>query len=421
MSWRDRLLPGSFRGVPFFLESSNAKPARRTQIHEFPGREDVIADDLGRGPDRFLIKAFLIGQNYDQDRDALEAALLTPGVGTLVHPTRGRMSVIVDGELDIMESPRDRGGTAMIGFNVVRAVPGTLAATPATGAQLTAAANTVTSTVGMSFTATFDTVGMPEAFIASAISRVQEAGAALTAARAAISGALNIADSVTGALDDFAEGAETLITDPAALLGDYQLLAEDILRAGVRATDAATAAVRATQDASRIITNRRTSRQTLAASATMQSLGADDSPISDVTELGAREKANRDALTNMLRATAMAAVARAAVSMPFTSLQEAQAAQAQLVAEIEDIAENVDDDSYIALRNMSVALAGHLDRVASTLPKTFTYTVASDTSSIMIAHWLYGDANRADEIVARNALKNPGLIAMGTTLEVTTS
>ncbi len=420
MSWRDRLQAATFRSVPFFIDSTNARPSRRTEIHEFPGREDVIADDLGRGPDRFQIKAYVIGADYDQARDALETALLTPGPGTLVHPTRGRMSVIVEGDLDIVET-RDKGGFATISFNVVKSVPGTLAATPATGQQLTIAANVVSQATGDSFIANFDTAGMSDGFTASAISRVNDAASALASARSAISGALNIADSLTGALDDFTDSTEALVADPASLLSGFQDLAEDILRAGVRARESTLSAARATRDASNIILNRRASRQTLAASATMQAIGADDSPIGTDTELTAREHENRRSLTNMLRASSVAAVSRAAVSMPFTSLQEARAASAQLIAEIEDLSEDVDDDTYIALRNMSVALSEHLSRVASTLPEMRSVTVLEDSSSIMIAHWLYGDALRADEIVARNSIPNPGLISMGTVLEVTTT
>lgn len=421
MSWRDRLSPASFRGVEFFVDSTTMKPGRRTVVHEFPGREDVIVDDMGRGPDRFEVKAYVIGADYDQTRDALETALLTPGPGTLVHPTRGRMNVAIEGEPQIEESPKSRGGMATISFSVVKVAPGTLAATPATGAQLTAAANIVSSATGRAFLAAFSALGLPESYVASAISRVEDAASALARARSAISGALAIADSVTGYLEDFTDGAEALVSDPASLLGDFQDLAEDILRAGVRATEATTSALRATQDASSIITNRRTSRQTLAASATMQSLGADDAPLGTTAELSERESDNRRALTNMLRASSIAAVARAAVAMPFTSLEEAQAASAQLVAEIEDIAADVDDETYIALRNLSVAVSAHLARVASTLPETRTYVVIEDASSIMLAHWIYGDANRADEIVARNSIKNPGLIPRGTELEVTTS
>jgi prophage DNA circulation protein len=381
MSWRDRLLPASFRGAPFFLDSSNAKPGRRTQIHEFLAREDVIADDLGRAPDRLSIKAFVIGPDYDQALAALEDALLQPGPGTLVHPTRGRMSVIIEGELDIMESPRERGGMATVAFNVVKAVPGTLAATPSTGAQLTNAANAVSTATGANFIAAFDATGMSSGFIESAISRVQDGAAALDRARAGISGALNLADTISRDLENFAADAEALVADPSKLLGNFQFLAEDILRAGVRATEATTSAVRATSDASRIITNRRTTRQTLAASALMKGIGESDAPISDATELSAREKANRDAL--------------------------------------EDISETADDATYVSLRNMGVALSAHLERVASQLPEIRVYVPQADTSSVMIAHWLYGDVRRADEIVARNKIKNPGLIAAGTRLEVT--
>lgn len=421
MSWRDKLVPASFRGVEFFVESITMKPSRRTVVHEFPLREDVLVDDLGRGPDRFEIKAYVIGPDYDQDRDALETALLTPGAGVLVHPTRGRMNVAVEGEPQIEEAPKSRGGMATISFSVVKVVPGTLATTPATGAQLMSAANVVSDSIGTDFTDNFSVDGMPSAFIQSAISRVDDAASALATARATISGALAIADSVTGALDDFTNAAEDLVTDPATLLGNFQDLAEDILRAGVRARDSATSALRATQNATDLLANRRASRQTLAASAQMQLVGSSDSPMSTDTELTERESENRRALTNMIRASSIAAVSRAAISMPFTSLQEAQSASAQLVAEIEDIAHDVDDSSYIALRNLSVAISDHLSRVASELPETRQYTVAEDTSSIMLAHWLYGDATRADEIVARNNIANPGLIAMGTVLEVTTT
>jgi hypothetical protein len=78
----------------------NAKPARRQVIHEFPNSEIVLVDDLGRGPDRFEMKAYVVGDDYDLDRDALRDALLTPGPGTLVHPTWGRMNVAIEGEID---------------------------------------------------------------------------------------------------------------------------------------------------------------------------------------------------------------------------------------------------------------------------------------------------------------------------------
>ena len=78
MSWRDRLQPASFRGAQFFVESNSKTPSRRQVIHEFPLREDVELDDMGRGPDRFQVKGYVIGPDYDIARDALEDALHVP-------------------------------------------------------------------------------------------------------------------------------------------------------------------------------------------------------------------------------------------------------------------------------------------------------------------------------------------------------
>lgn len=420
MSWRDRISNASFRGVPFFVESSSANLSRRTTVHEFPGREDVLVDDMGRGPDRFQIKAYVVGADFDTARDALEAALLTPGAGTLVHPTRGRMSVAIEGEVQAAES-RTRLGIADFSFTVVRVTPGALSATPSTGSTLNTAANTVSIAAGKRFTSAFSVLGLPSGFTESAIARVKDAGAALDTARSAISGALGIADSVSGALEDFAEDAESLVNDPALLLGNFQDIAEDVLRAGERAYKAARGAANAVVDVASMATNRRTSRQTLAASATMQAIGGDDAPISEATELSARESSNRKELTSMIRASSLAAISRAAAGLPFTSRQEATAASDLIGAQIEDASEFVDDDTYVAMQNMRVALSAHLASVASTLPEIRTYTVIDDVSVTMLAHWLYGDARRADEIEARNSIRNPALIPAGTTLEVTTS
>lgn len=421
MSWRDRLQGSSFRGVPFFVDTASKTPSRRQVIHEFPLREDVEIDDLGRGPDRFQIKAYVIGPDYDIARDALEDALMTPGPGTLVHPTRGRMTVAIDGDPQIDESLTKNGGMATFSFTVVLVTPGATQAVPATGAQLRVAADAAATASAKNYVAKFSTTGMPSSFTASAISRARDAASALTVARAAISGALGIADSVSDALENFSDDVEALIADPMLMIGAFGPLAEDVLNAGTRAVLDIEGAARAVSDASRIVVNRRTTRQTLAASAAMQAIGASDSPISEATDLSLRESENRKALTAMLRVTSLSAVARAAVSMPFTSHQEAIAASDLLAAQIDAVSDLLDDDTYVATENMQVAISAHLARVASTLPEIRTHVTTGDASVTMLAHWLYGDATRADEIEARNAIKNPALIPAGTALEVTTA
>lgn len=47
MSWKNKLRPASFRGASFGVESHQTEQGRRTQVHEYPGRDDPYVEDLG--------------------------------------------------------------------------------------------------------------------------------------------------------------------------------------------------------------------------------------------------------------------------------------------------------------------------------------------------------------------------------------
>jgi prophage DNA circulation protein len=58
--WTDRLLPASFRGVPFAVRSASGRFGRRQAVHEYPFRDTVWVEDLGRNARRLTIDGFLI-------------------------------------------------------------------------------------------------------------------------------------------------------------------------------------------------------------------------------------------------------------------------------------------------------------------------------------------------------------------------
>lgn len=39
MSWRDRLLPASFRGVGFWVDQAKVPVGKKGQLHEYPQRD----------------------------------------------------------------------------------------------------------------------------------------------------------------------------------------------------------------------------------------------------------------------------------------------------------------------------------------------------------------------------------------------
>lgn len=93
-AWVSQLLPGSFRGVPFEIDSHEENGGRRSLQHEFPGWDIPKAEDLGKKGGVYRVQAFVLGDNYIAARDALRAAVQLDGTtGLLVHPYLGNLMV----------------------------------------------------------------------------------------------------------------------------------------------------------------------------------------------------------------------------------------------------------------------------------------------------------------------------------------
>ncbi len=90
----DKLSLGRFRGVPFECRSHQVRAGRRVAGHRFPFRESGYQEDLGREDREFTLEAYLVGDDVDRQRERLLAALETPGPGELVHPWLGTLWVV---------------------------------------------------------------------------------------------------------------------------------------------------------------------------------------------------------------------------------------------------------------------------------------------------------------------------------------
>lgn len=94
MATVDDLFEGSFRGARFLIKSASTSIGRKQILHEYPNSDKQKVEDLGLKPRSFSIKAIVSadppsmagGLSYFEKRDALLAALETPGNGTLSHP-----------------------------------------------------------------------------------------------------------------------------------------------------------------------------------------------------------------------------------------------------------------------------------------------------------------------------------------------
>ncbi|MGY3278121.1 DNA circularization N-terminal domain-containing protein [Bradyrhizobium sp. S3.7.6] len=107
--WKLNLRPASFKGVGFHVEADTRSGGRRIVPHEFPKRDIPYAEDMGRRARRFHITGYLIGPNYQTQRDALVQAFETEGGADLVHPTYQVPGAVVADTYNMTER-RERGG-----------------------------------------------------------------------------------------------------------------------------------------------------------------------------------------------------------------------------------------------------------------------------------------------------------------------
>lgn len=91
--WLSTLWYASFKGVPFWVETDEEEGSRRVVIHQFPNRDDPFLEDLGEGPRRFSIDAYVAGDLADLQASGLGSQLTTLGPGVLVLPAHGPLFV----------------------------------------------------------------------------------------------------------------------------------------------------------------------------------------------------------------------------------------------------------------------------------------------------------------------------------------
>src|SRR3990172_9436876 len=93
MALDDRLLPPSFRGIGFFLDSHEFTGGRHAIAHEIVDRDSPTSEDVGIKSKTFTIEGHLIGDAYFLNRNALISAMDDDEPGTLIHPYLGPKEV----------------------------------------------------------------------------------------------------------------------------------------------------------------------------------------------------------------------------------------------------------------------------------------------------------------------------------------
>ena len=118
-SWREKLLPASFRAVDFFIVSSEDAMGRRSIVHEFPDKLNPYVEDMGEVTRTISLSAYVLGIDYLDKREKLEKALNEKGAGTLIHPYYGSIHAALSAPISVSHTAQD-GGMCVFSLEFVR-------------------------------------------------------------------------------------------------------------------------------------------------------------------------------------------------------------------------------------------------------------------------------------------------------------
>lgn len=398
MTWREdlrrvtlpdgrRLVGGSFRGVPFFVESVDNAAGRRTVVHEFPLRDDPFVEDLGRKARSFRFEAYVIGDDFLAQKDALLSVLEDiEGPGELVHPYHGTLRAIA---VNVSwRVSRTDGGMAT--FSIDFAETPTQAPVPVEvvdGAeQVDAGADAAIAASEAEFIERYDEDGLPSFAFESAETALTNAAEGLGAALAPIVTATQELAELTGQIVSITSQASALVRQPANVLGAFRAAITVLVKT---AEDAPGAVMDALFDAY------------------LADLG---SPIVATTATRARELANQSAMIGALRRIVAIEAARLAPLVPYESIDAAAEARDRVGEMLEEQAEAAGDTAYPAL----VDLRSEVLRAVpgdSQLARVVTVTRNEPIPSLLLTYQLYGAVDAEADILARNSIRHPGFIA----------
>lgn len=420
-------LPASFRGVSFWVESSDLSVGRRTVTHQYPQRDEPFTEDLGRAAREYRFSAFVLGDDYIEQAKKLREALEKPGAATLVHPEFGEIQVVAQPGASMSFSQSMR----RVNFSLAFVEAGLNAFPTPEGASQQAsraAADQVSEAAADSFedSLTLDDV---EDFVQDALN-----GDLLDAldiiSNSEIAKVLDFADRVSDLANDAISlvrgGPKAFASKLMGALGlsrlattvaGWQRVGKSLcaLADDLRGDDDEPVYSTVKPRSAEVIESNRKAVYSLCRQAVLvQAVGVSTLIGTDVDSTVASSSILPDDGETVVDAESGATQVGTVTSSgsfsssPTISYDEMLEARERIVGRLEEEMLDVEDDQvFMALREAATAVSKDLSSRAEEQARLYDYDAGAVLPSCVTAMELYGDATRAQEIVVRNGVTNP--------------
>lgn len=409
MAWRDELLTASLDGVPFFYEDVTTEIGRRGEIHEFVNRDDPFAEDLGRAARSWTITAYVLGDDYMLGRDLLMEIIEAGGEHVFRHPYQGDKIVKIIGKVPVKESTKE-GGYASFGLTMHESgqeFPLLILPTPPRVKFLADAA-----LLNLSVRTKFNILAAIAAVIRSVTDAINSATSVLRKINGKIGAALGLVDNLTGAINGFLDELGDLLNTPQALMNTLTNLVDALLDAidtftpdspvpGIHEEVVDTVAL------------------TRAAIDELFSFETVASAIPTPTPQNFIEQTAHSEIGRAMRGAALASGSKVLAGLGLTSSTQALEIADDLAAKFEAfLRDDIDEKTQESFAHLKAETIIHFVETARSLPDIADYVPPSTVHALVLAYDLYGDPDRAEELIARNKIRHPTFVLGGRPLEV---
>jgi len=423
--WAQGMQEAKWRGLSFAVRESTIHKGRRQAEHEYPYRDTIWVEDLGRGKRRYSFEGFLVGDNVLAQSKAMQDAVEQLGTGTLIHPTLGSLNCAVT-EFQARQSAK-QGRVVELRFTFTESVPSVYPAQgQSTKNNVTTKSKSLLSTIASDFQKyVAGPLAKGAAVIESAVSTV---GTWAGMAFSLVGDARMIAGSVKGLIGNFgifSSGGLT-VSQPVTATVSSLLAASTTRRTAVQTASAAANAAAAA------MTPTSTSAFAAAAAAIAQAVqAAATSPEDQIrllvglasfspatnaaaSPIGAAVATLQVAVAALCRRSALAALAVSCTNYQPSSSDDAMALLSTVTGLFDDeilvAADNGDTQTYGSLRDLRAAVVQDLLSRGAQLSAQVLIQTNAPQPSLQIAYRLYRDASRSDDLIARAAPIHPAFM-----------
>ncbi|MCE0744601.1 DNA circularization N-terminal domain-containing protein [Acetobacter sicerae] len=423
------LSEASWRGVSFYMPSSQDSAGRRLIQIWFPGVDAWRAQDLGAQDGQIRVRGLIIGDDYVIRAKRMRAALLARGPATLVHPWWGslRCRLVEPGTISFaeneirvarFEATFQREPTTSVSTGLFSQIASTVENVLTTADALVDQAALITRAVlsplslGVALAASVSSVvsqvsAVWDALFGSAPVAVQSVG---TTERAALADGVSV--PIANPDNTFADSVTTLLSGVPAALANAAMPAD---------TSAVAAATLVSGDVSDDVT------ATQATSILLSGVTSIRTAIGSDTSAAVQSGAVQ-ALGLVACVVTLAQAMATQTDQDYASQTDAAAARDTMVAAIDALQSQIVSVSAVAaipvsglsdaVLNARMAVVADISDRIGRLPALVTVSLGRPVDAWALAYAVAGDvsgdvASVWDDLITRNAAIHPALIGPG--------